>query len=186
MADTMRYVSKKTQAILENAEREHPDKISVAIEEDPKDQQHEDFKEVPKTEISLDKIFGESLIKKKEKEKMEEIKLNREIENKDKFTNIVTFRDKVFTIQEGKYYSLRLLKDAHGAYLSKHYSILLNGKRLCKKQPSNEKLMSFWVFSDEKFRVTESVQNAETKEYQYPVVGEIDVPTLKIMIGMKK
>ena len=190
MSELGRYVSKETQKKLEEAERKNPDGLAVAIESDPNEEVHEDFKEVAKADItnkvidvSLSNIFGESLIKsKEEKKEMEEIKQNKEIEKKNKFESFIVWADKVFKIQDGKYYSITLRSTANGEKLGRKLTILLKGNRLCKKQPSRSDLMAFWVFGDEKFKVQEHVKNAETGEYQYLDAGTIDTPTLLLMI----
>lgn len=189
MSELGRYVSKETQKKLEEAERKNPEGLAVAIESDPNEEVHEDFEEVKKTDItskvvdvSLSDIFGESLIKSKEEKKMEEIKQNKEIEKKNKFESFIVWADKVFKIQDGKYYSITLRSTANGEKLGRKLTILLRGNRLCKKQPSRPDLMSFWVYGDEKFKVQEHVKNVETGEYQYLDAGTIDTQTLLLML----
>jgi hypothetical protein len=189
MTENGRLVSKDTQKKLEEAEQKNPNGLAVVIEENKNEQEHFEFENVEKTDItdkvidvSLDKIFGKSLIN-KEVKKMEEIKQTTEIERKDKFDSFIVFRSRVKNIQDGKYYSIKLSSNNAGGSLNgRMLSILLKGTRLCKKQPSNPDIMSFWVYGDEKFRVQESIKNAETGEWQYLTAGDIDVATLKVMI----
>lgn len=177
-----RFVSKETQKILEDAERKNPDGIHIVIEENKNEQEHHDFEEVAKNEISLSKIFGESVLNNKEEMKMDEIKQNTEIEKKDKFVSFIVWSDNVFSIQNGKYYSLTLKSTESGAKLGKKLTILLRGNRLCKKQPQRHDLMSFWVFGDETFKVQEHVKNAETGEWQYLDAGTINATQLVAML----
>lgn len=177
-----RYVSKKTQKLLEDAEARNPNGLAVVVEENENEQQHEDFKEVAKTEISLDKIFGKSLINREEK-KMEEIK--QEATEESKFENLFTFRDKIKSINDGKYYQIKMRYNEKGGELPKgqgYWSVLLRGTQYAKKQPNYKDGVRFWLFKDATYTLTKATKNAETGEWEYQKLGKIDTPTLKIMV----
>lgn len=185
MPELGRYVSKKTQESLEKAERNNPDGIAVVIEENKEDQQHESFDPVEKSEISLNKIFGESLIK-EDKTKMEEIK---ETKEESKFENLFTFRDKIKSINDGKYYQIKLRFNEKGETLPKgqgYWSVLLKGTQYCKVQPTYKDGVRFWLFKDATYTLTKAEKNKETGEWEYHKLGKIDTPTLKIMVEGRK
>lgn len=183
MSEITRAVSRETQKLIEEAEVKNPDKLTVVIEENKEEQEHHDFESVMKTDITSKVLGNRNLINSnKEEKKMEEVKLNKEIENRPKFVSFVTFKTYVRKIQDGKYYSIRLRSNTDGGALDGFFEILLKGNRLTKIQPSRDDLMSFWLFGNEKLRVTKSVQNPETKEWNYINKGNFDASDIVKMV----
>jgi hypothetical protein len=183
MSEITRAVSKETQKIIEEAEMKSPDKLTVVIEENKEEQEHHDFDSVKKTDITSKVLGDRNLINSnKEEKKMEEVKLNKEVENKAKFVSFVVFKTYVRKIQDGEYYSIKLRSNTDGGALDGFYEILLRGNRLSKVQPSRDDLIAFWLFGDEKVRVTQSIQNPETKEWEYVNKGNFDATDIVKMM----
>lgn len=187
MPELGRYVSRQTQMKLEEAERKNPTGMAVVVEENESEQYHESFEPVRKEELSLNKIFGESLLK--EDKKMEETKDVIVEEKESKFESLFTFRDRIKTVNDGKYYQIKLRFNEKGEPLPKdgYYSILLKGTQYAKTQPKYKDGVRFWLFKDAYYTLTKAVRNKETGEWEYQKMGRIDTPTLKIMVeGIKQ
>lgn len=181
--DEIRYVSKQTQQVLEDAERKNPNGIAVVVEENPSEQIHEDFKDVVKKDITehvigIDKVFGESLLNKGEK-KMEN--------NEQKFLSFIAFNDKIKE-QQGKsgerYCIIRCRRYPNGEPLNGvRLSFLLSAKR--RKATKNPNISSFWLFADEKIKVSKKWYNQETKEWVLTSIGEFKADEIVEMMRTK-
>ena len=181
--DEIRYVSKQTQQALEDAERKNPNGIAVVVEENPSEQIHEDFKDVVKKDITehvigIDKVFGESLLNKGEK-KMEN--------NEKKFLSFIAFNDKIVE-QQGKsgerYCIIRCRRYPNGEPLNGvRLSFLLSAKR--RKETKNPNISSFWLFADEKIKVSKRWYNQETKEWVLTSMGEFNADEIVEMMKTK-
>ena len=180
-------VSKKTKALLFEAERKNPDKITVVVENgDPEEEEITNFKQVKVNDIT------KAVLGIKENKMENNIK---EVENKNEkqFVSVFVFNNnfkKLTSKKTGKtFYKVRLTHDKDGNKLNTkgtYYYVLLNGNRLAKSQKDDVKWSRFWVFADEKLTLFRDKYIEDEESWiNGEKLKEIDAITFKKSLGNK-